>query len=170
MAEDAPLDQELFERASGIVREEVGELAKQGRLSIKAEWTQRSEEPGDWSSGRIVLTPAAPEATGIDLGVLGDTVSVGTGSGGAYAEVWTRVDDDWELKLRRLIRCVRDGRYSERVSKGWLSPLKVVMRFEGSASGDDRSSDYTHHHWTTLRSAEGKLPMPPTGEFTYDPW
>jgi len=164
---NAVFDRALFERVEAIAREEVGELAGSGGVTIRTE----PDGDGDKDGGDIYLEPTRPGATGIWLGMWDDTVAFGTGGAGASNEIWSTVDEDWERTLRQMIRCVRDGRYSERVHKGRLTPLKVDMKFEGVPSGpDDRYPDFTPRYWSTLAAEGGDLPMPPTGDFTYDPW
>jgi hypothetical protein len=173
------LGAELYERVLCVVHDEVDELVGQGRVSLETEIeTENNSAPGrgrrDSSpvGGEIRLTPSGPDATALAMTVYDDTVSFGTGEAGAWSEIWSTTDPAWESTVRGLIRCVRDGRYSERVRRGWFFPLKVEMRFRGVPHGRGRhsASDYIVNYSSTLSSDEGRLPMPPEGEFDYGPW
>lgn len=160
--ENALVNRELFDRALQIVHDEAGALASEGRVTI--ETTLDAARDG----GSIVVRPRREEATGIELSIFTDVVGFSTGSAGACNEIWTTVSEDWERTLRQMIGCVRDGRYSEKVKRGWFFPVKVDMRFEGVPSGpEDRDPDFTPGYASVLMAGE---PAPPIGHFTFDPW
>jgi hypothetical protein len=164
ISENALFDDELFERVYAIAAEEARELIDAGRVEMRVQQVgEDAEVPGD-----ISLQPTRPDATGILLWTWGDTVAFSAGGAGAMHESWTTADADWEDWLRQKIRCVRDGHYSETVSSGRLSPLKVRCRFGGVMDG--RGRELIVRYGSTLASSDGPMPMPPTGEFSYDPW
>ncbi len=172
--QEAPTDAELYEGVRSIVHEEVDELVEQGRLKLEEGAFDRrgpESEPG-LVGGALRLIPAKPRATGVDIWVYDDVIGFATGEAEASHEIWSTADPDWRSTVRQLIRCVRDGRYSERVGRGRLFPLKVEMRFAGVPSGRGlwRKSDYLVKYSGTLASVDGRLPMPPEGDFSYEPW
>ena len=174
-------DAELYERVRAIAHEELESLIAQGRVRFEAQADDISvhadEGEEGTGGGELRLTPTRPGTTGIAMSIHYDTVGFGAGEAGGSHEIWSTADADWESTLRQLIRCVRDGRYSERVRSGWFFPLKVEMRFGGVSSrpGRRRRRPYTVSYASTLASVDldgchGELPMPATGEFRYEPW
>jgi hypothetical protein len=159
----------MFERVRELVQEEVGELIEAGGV-VHAE-SDRLDVP-DVAVAEISLTPEAAGAAPVSMSVWGDTVTFGTGSAGAYSEIWSTQDPEWDITLRDRLRCVRDGRYTEVVSRGTFVSLNVKMRFEGvpSGSGRRRKPDTIIKYGSTLAGVDGAAPMPPTGEFNFSPW
>ena len=140
-------DAELYERVRAIAHEELESLIAQGRVRFDAHADDVSAHGDDaeegMGGGELRLTPTRPGTTGIDMSVGGDTIGFGAGAAGGWHEIWSTADPDWESTLRQLIRCVRDGRYSERVRSGWFFPLKVEMRFGGVPSRPGRRQRWT---------------------------
>jgi hypothetical protein len=151
-------DTELWEAVRTIAREEAHELAADGR--VKVEENASAEEIEGW----IQIQPSRPEAAPLSLDVWGDTVGFGPGRNGAHFEIWSRANPDWDSELRELIRCVKAGRYSERVKRGWIFALKVEMRFDGIQDGKGRT--YTPSY-ASLPEPEDEVTV---GEYRYEAW
>lgn len=172
----ALLGDELYERVRAIVHEELDDLIQQGRCHLEEETYEGTERLGkrevELDGGRIRAIPAREGATALDMTMGYDTISFGAGEAGAWGEIWTTADADWQATIRQVIQCVTDGRYSERVSSGRLFPLKVEMRFAGIPSGRGRrqARDWVMSYADTLAGVDGRRPMPPEGDFHFEAW
>ena len=160
---NALLDEALYDRVLEIVREELGDLIDADRVVVRdSGWRDEHE----WPSGYIQLVPARPEAAPIWMDILDDTVSFTAGKAGACFEIWTRYDTEWASFLIELIHSVRDGGYTEWVSRGWVFDHKVDMKFD-LGGGKTHTSGYAS---LPDPYEDGEEERPAEGHHSYAPW
>jgi hypothetical protein len=152
-----------------IVREETQEAMAEGRVTVEERLPGPGEAGVDGGNftgveGSIEIKPSNPAAASLYLDVFGETVGFGPGANGAHFEFWPDTDPEWDSTLRKLIRCLKDGRYSESVERGRVYALKVEMRFGG----------VTDPQGETYRAIFRSLPEPVgkvrEGEHSYPAW
>jgi len=168
----ALFDRALYDQVRSIVHQELDDLIEQGRCRIEEETYEGKSSRGEPDGGRIRAVPAREGATALDMTMSDDTISFGAGYAGAWSELWTTAEAEWQTTVRQIVQCVRDGRYSERVRAGRLFPLKVEMRFEGIPSGRGRRKRdaWVISYSDTLAGVDGPRPMPTQGEFDFNAW
>lgn len=165
---EAPEGADLYERVVSIVRDETDDWIAEGRVACIVEQSTAGD-PG----GEIALKPTDPSASALWLSVDHDVINFSAGQAGAHSEIWSTSHPDWAGTVRGLVRCVRDGRYSERVQKGGLFfPLKVTMRFGGvtDRTGRRPKPDFVVDFASTLWGSDGEQPAPPVGETGFSAW